>query len=195
MKVSLDPSSYKEATSKDDFILWKQAMDDETSSLIKNQTWELTTLLDGHSVVPCRWVFKSKLQSDGTIKRYKARLVARGFSQIQGIDYFETFSPVVRYESVRAILAVVAKHNMELMQFDVKTAFLNSSLKEDIYMQQPEGYEDGSDRVCHLKKGLYGLKQSPRNWNNEFNNFVISHGLRQSEADPCVFVKGAYTDD
>lgn len=82
-----------------------------------------------------------------------ARLVARGFSQIQSIDYFETFSPMVRYESVKTMLAVVAKHNMKLMQFDVKTAFLNSSLKEDIYMQQPEGYEDGSNCVCHLKKG------------------------------------------
>lgn len=79
------------------------------------------------------------MQSDGTIERYKARLVARGFSQTQGIDYFETFSPVVRYESVRAVLAVAAKHNMELMQFDIKTAFLNSQLNEDIYMQQPEG--------------------------------------------------------
>lgn len=97
---------------------------------------------------------------------------------------------MVRYESVRTILAVVAKHDMQLAQFDVKTAFLNSPFEEDIYMQQPEGYEDGSDRVCYLKKGLYELKQAPRNWNNRFNDFVMSHGFRQSEADSCVFVKG-----
>lgn len=96
---------------------------------------------------------------------------------------------------MRAILATVAKYNMELVQFDVKTAFLNSPLEEDIYMQQPEGYEDRSSRVCHLKKGLYGLKQAPRNWNNRFNDFVMSHGFKRSEADPCVFVKRAYTDD
>jgi hypothetical protein len=138
MKVSLDPISYEDTISRDDSILWKQAMDDDMSSLLKNQTWELKALPDGQPVVSCRWVFKSKLKMDGTIERYKARLVARGFSQTEGIDYFETFSPVVRYESVRAILAVVAKHNMELAQFDVKTAFLNSSLEVDIYMQQPE---------------------------------------------------------
>ena len=135
------------------------------------------------------------MQPDGSIKRYKARLVARGFSQVQGIDYFETFSPVVRYESVRTMLAIVAKHNLEMTQFDVKTAFLNSSLEEEIFMEQPKGYEDGSNRVCHMKKGLYGLKQAPRNWNSKFKDFVVSCGLKQSEADPCIFVKDAYTDD
>lgn len=103
------------------------------------------------------------MQPDGTIKRYKTRLVARGFSQIQDIDYFETFSLLVRYESVRAVLSVAAKHDTKLMQFDIKTAFLNSSLEEEIYMQQPDEYEDGSNRICHLKKGLYELKQAPRN--------------------------------
>lgn len=98
------------------------------------------------------------MQPDCTIERHKARLVARSFSQTRGIDYFETFSHVVRYESVRAILALATKHDMELVQFDVKTAFLNSSLDEDVYMQEPEGYEDGLDHVCHLRKGLYGLK-------------------------------------
>jgi len=195
MKVSLDPVSYKDATSRDDSDCWKQAMDDEMASIHKNKTWELKSLPDGQPAVSCRWVYKSKLWSDGTIKRYKARLVARGFSQTHGVNYFETFSPVVRYESVRTILATAAKYNMELVQFDVKTAFLNSPLEEDIYMQQPEGYKDGTSRVCHLKKGLYELKQAPRNWNNRFNDFVVSHGFKQSEADPCIFVKGAHTDD
>jgi len=195
MKVSVDPVSYEDAISRDDSITWKQAMDDEMSSLLKNQTWELKPLPEGQSVVSCRWIFKSKLQPNGMIERCKARLVARGFSQTEGIDYFETFSPVVRYESVRTILAVVAKHDMELAQFDIKTAFLNGSLEEDIYMQQPKGYEDGSNRVCHLKKGLYGLKQASRNWNSRFNNFVKSHGFQQSKADPCVFIKGANTKD
>jgi len=105
---------------------------------LENQTWELKTLPEGQPIVSCRWVFKLKLESDGTIKRYKARFVARGFSQTKGVDYFETFAPAVRYESVRIILSIATKHNMELMQFDIITAFLNSPIEEDIYMQQPE---------------------------------------------------------
>jgi len=170
-------------------------MDDEISSLLENQTWELKTLPEGQPIVSCRWVFKLKLESDGTIKRYKARLVARGFSQTKGIDYFETFAPLVRYKSVRIILSMVTKHDMELMQFDIKTAFLNSPIEEDIYMQQPEGYEDGSNRVCHLKRGIYGLKQSSRNWNNKFHEFATSQGLKRSESDPCVYTKEPNTDD
>jgi len=195
MKVSLDPVSYEDAIARTDSTLWKKAMDDEISSLLENQTWELKTLPEGQPIVSCRWIFKLKLESDGTIKRYKARLVARGFSQTKGIDYFETFAPVVRYESVRIILSIAAKHNMELMQFDIKTAFLNSPIEEDIYMQQPEGYEDGSNRVCHLKRGIYGLKQSSRNWNNKFHEFATSQGLKRSESDPCVYTREPNTDD
>lgn len=195
MKVSLDPVSFEDAIVRDDSVFWKKAMDDEMTSLRKNKTWELEPLQKDRPVVSCRWIFKSKLRPDGTIERYKARLVARGFSQTQGIDYFETFAPVVRYESVRAVLAIAAKHDMELIQFDVKTAFLNSYLDEEIYMQQPQGYDDGSGYVCRLKKCLYGLKQASRNWNDKFKEFVISHGLLQSESDPCVFVKEANTQD
>lgn len=195
MRVSLDPVSFEDATSREDSIQWRKAMASEMASLLKNETWELKTLPKGQPVVSCRWVFKSKLQPDGKVERYKARLVARGFSQTQGVDYFESFSPVVRYESVRTVLAVAAKHDMELVQFDVKTAFLNSPLEEEIYMQQPDGYNDGSGRVCRLRRGLYGLKQAPRNWNDKFKQFVISHGFVQAESDPCVFVKGANTDD
>lgn len=125
------------------------------------------------------------MQLDSTIKRHKAS--CSGF-QTQDIDYFEIFSPVVRYESVRAVLAVVARY--EIAQFDVKTAFLNNLLKEDIYIQQPEGYKDGSNRICHLKKALYGFKQASRNWNDKFNEFAITYGLRQLESDPCIFIKG-----
>lgn len=195
MKASLDPVSYEDAISRENSAQWKRAMDEEMTSLLKNQTWELEDLPTGEPVVSSKWIFKSKLQPDGTIKRYKARLVARGFSQTQGLDYFETFSPVVRYESVRAVLAIAAKHDVELAQFDVKTAFLNSPLEEEIYMQQPEGYDDGSSRVCRLKKGIYGLKQAPRNWNNKFKECITSYGLQQSESDPCIFVKNANTDD
>ncbi|KAK2579961.1 hypothetical protein KPH14_007641 [Odynerus spinipes] len=106
MKVSIDPISYEDAMSRDDAHSWKQALDDEMSSILQNETWDLVSLPAEKPVVSCRWIFKTKLHPDGTIKRYKARLVARGFSQTEGIDYFETFSPVVRYESVKTILAI-----------------------------------------------------------------------------------------
>ena len=106
-----------------------------------------------------------------------------------GLDYFETFSPVVRYESVRCILSLAASCDMEVKQFDVKTAFLNGILEEEVYMSQPEGYEDGSDRVCLLKRSIYGLKQSPRNWNARFSEFLIQEGLQATPEDTCVFVR------
>ena len=158
-------------------------------SLAKNETWVMEELPDKANVVSCRWVFKSKLRPDGSIERRKARLVARGFCQTKGVDYFETFAPVVRYETVRTVIALIAAKDLEVAQFDVKTAFLNGSLDEIIHMEQPKGFEDGSDRVCRLKKGLYGLKQSPRNWNTRFNEFVRRLGFKQSDSDPCLYVK------
>lgn len=108
-----------------------------------------------------RWVYKRKLKADGTTERYKARLVAKGCQQRAGIDYEETFSPVVKYDSVRSVLALAASNKMYAEQFDVQTAFLHSILTEVVYMEQPEGFSDYSGRVCKLKKGIYGLKQGP----------------------------------
>lgn len=195
MKTSMDPTSYEDAMSREDADLWKRAMDKEMLSLTKNQAWMMEQLPKDRSVVSCRWVFKSKLKTDGTIERYKARLVARGFNQTKGVDYFETFSPLVRYESVRTVLAIAAKYDMEMTQFDIKTAFFNGPLEEDIYMEQPEGYQDGTDRVCHLQKGLYGLKQASRNWNTHFKEFMMEHGLIQSDSDPCIFTRDVNTED
>lgn len=195
MKISMDPVSYEDAISRNDADFWKKAMDEEMLSLTKNRTWKLKELPKDRSTISCRWVFKSKTRTDGTIERYKARLVARGFNQTKGVDYFETFSPVVRYESVRTVLAIAAEYDMEMIQFDIKTAFLNGPLEESIYMLQPEGYQDGTDRVCYLQRGLYGLKQASRNWNNLFKQFVMEHGFTQSDADPCVFTKEANTNN
>ena len=163
-------------------------MDQEFRSLIKNETWELADLPAGRSPVTVKWVFKIKTKSDGTVDRYKARCCARGFSQRKGIDYQETYSPVVRYESVRILLAVVAFNDLDMIQFDIKTAFLHGQLAEEIYMSQPEGYDDGSGRVCRLKKGIYGLKQAPRQWNAKFNDFLVRHGFNQSDADDCMYI-------
>lgn len=168
---------------------WKLAMEEEMMSLLKNQTWELVSLPTGKNIIDNKWIFTEKRKSNGEIERYKARLVVRGFTQRYGIDYEETFSPVARMESIRILLALAAARGMKLSQFDVKTAFLNGDLEEEIYMKQPEGFEDGSNRVCKLKRSLYGLKQSPRCWNQKFTQFLIEYGFKVSDADSCIFYK------
>lgn len=188
-ELSRDPISVTDALSRPDADLWQAAMDDEMNSHAENGTWKLQQMDEGRKAITCKWVFKVKLNPDGSILKRKARLVARGFSQVSGVDYFETFSPVVRYESVRCILALAASLDMEMVQFDVKTAFLNGSLNEVIFMNQPEGYEDGTERKCRLMRSLYGLKQASRNWNKEFVSFLTTMGFIATEEDACVYVK------
>ncbi|UYV85057.1 K02A2.6-like, partial [Cordylochernes scorpioides] len=185
---SLEPVTYEEAMSSKDKINWEIAMNEEKQALIKNKTWELMDLPDNAKAIGCKWIFRIKRKGNGEIDRYRARLVAKGFSQRRGIDYKETFAPVVRYDSVRVLLALATAMDMEIMQFDIKTAFLNGDLDEDIYMQIPEGIEvENKNLVCKLKKSLYRLKQSPRIWNEKFTYFLKQFQLTQSQADPCVF--------
>ena len=148
------------------------------------------------------WVFKVKHGKDGEVQRFKCRLVAKGYAQKYGIDYSDTHAPVVRFASVRSLLAYAVQKNMVIHQMDVVTAFLNGHLKEEVYMQQPEGFiKPGQEHlVCKLKKSLYGLKQSPRCWNKVFHEYLISLGFMQSQADPCVYIRSkqiiaVYVDD
>lgn len=189
MVTICEPSSYEEATNGNEREQWVTAMKDEIVSLQKNDTWSLVPWTD-QRLVGCRWTYKIKYDAAGNVDRFKARLVARGFTQTHGIDFWDTFSPVIRMESVRMILAIAAEMGLKIRQFDVKTAFLNGELKEEIYMRQPQGFEDASGQICLLKKSLYGLKQSPRCWNEKFVESIKELGLTQSSADPCVFVGG-----
>uniref|UniRef100_A0A2N9GEX0 Integrase catalytic domain-containing protein n=1 Tax=Fagus sylvatica TaxID=28930 RepID=A0A2N9GEX0_FAGSY len=164
---SEDPSTFQEAIESSEKDKWMEAMVEENESLSKNKTWELTELPKGKKPIGCKWVFKKKeAVSEKEGERFKARLVAKGYSQRHGIDYDEVFSPVVRHTSIKAVLALVADQDMELEQLDVKTAFLHGNLEEEIFMEQPEGFKQpGTENlVCRLKKSLYGLKQSPRQW-------------------------------
>lgn len=158
-------------------------MEEEMLALTKNKTWTLTKKPEGRKTVKSKWVFKKKFNPDGTLDKYKARLFAKEFTQRSGIDYDETFAPAVRYELVRAIIAISAVEDLEMCQFDIKTAFLYGTLTEEIYMEQPAYFETGSKLVCKLHKSLYGLKQAPRCWNKTFNTFLTSYGLKRSSTD------------
>ena len=137
-------------------------MKEELNALTKNHTWDLVTLPPGQSMVGCKWIYKIKTRSDGSIERYKARLVAKGFTQEHGIDYEETFAPVACILSVRALLVVAAAASKwDFFQMDVKNAFLNGDLSEEVYMQPPSNLSVDSNKVCHIRHALYGLKQAP----------------------------------
>jgi Reverse transcriptase (RNA-dependent DNA polymerase)/gag-polypeptide of LTR copia-type/Integrase core domain/GAG-pre-integrase domain len=185
-----EPLTYTEALSREDGVKWGQACDEEITSIMKNNTWELVDLPEGRKAIGCKWVFKLKMNPDNTIDRYKARLVAKGYSQKEGIDYDETFSPVVKYTSIRIFLTIAASNGMLVHQMDVKTAFLNGKIEEDIYMTQPEGYiEPGLARkVCKLFRGLYGLKQASRVWNIRLHEFLIGLGFVRLASDTAVYV-------
>lgn len=174
-----EPESFSQAVNSSDKQHWKKAMEEEIASLKENSTWSLVELPAGRKAISNHWIYCVKRNAEGEISRYKARLVVRGFSQREGIDFNETFSPVARFDTIRTVLSIAANERLELAQFDVKTAFLNGVIEENIYMDQPEGFEDDTDRVCKLHRSLYGLKQSPRCWNEKFRDVMINLGFQQ----------------
>ena len=191
-RISDIPNNYQEAIKSQDQAAWKKAMDDEILSLEDNNTYELTTLPDGCTSIGSRWVFAVKLGPDDE-EKYKARLVAKGYSQVHGIDYQETFSPTAKITSIRMLMQLAVQNDYYINQMDVKSAYLNADIDAEIYLDQPEGYckqsDNGSKLVWKLKKSLYGLKQSGRNWNELFHTFLSSDGFKQSLSDTCVYTK------
>jgi len=186
-----DPESFSQAMGCKESELWYDAMKEEMNSMKSNEVWDLVELPKGAKAIGCKWVFKTKKDSLGNIERYKARLVAKGFTQKEGIDYAETFSPVSKKDSLRTIMALVAHFDLELHQMDVKTAFLNGDLEEEVYMKQPEGFpsSEGEHLVCKLKKSLYGLKQASRQWYLKFHNVISSFGFVENIMDQCIYMK------
>ena len=187
-----EPKTMTEARKRPDANKWLQAAQEEMNSLIEHDTWSLTKLPPGRKIVGSKWVFKIKHDEHGEAARYRCRLVAKEYTQAQGIDYQETFAPVARFGSIRTLLATTAQQDMHVHQMDVQTTFLNGKLDEDIYMCQPEGFivKGKEDMVCHLHRSLYGLKQSPRCWNKELSCHLHDSGFQQSKADPCFFFSG-----
>uniref|UniRef100_A0A2N9FGV4 Integrase catalytic domain-containing protein n=1 Tax=Fagus sylvatica TaxID=28930 RepID=A0A2N9FGV4_FAGSY len=172
---------------------WRKAMEEEMHALELNHTWDLIPKPAGTSIVGCRWVFTVKQNPDGIVDRLKARLVAKGFTQTYGLDYTETFSPVAKLNSIYIIISLAANLDWPLHQLDVKNVFLHGDLTETIYMTQPPGFKSKGECVCHLKKSIYGLKQSPRAWFDKFSKAVVSHGMTCSQADHSVFFKKTRT--
>ena len=175
---------------------WVDAMDDEIHALHKQGTWTLADLPEGKKAIGCKWVYKVKHNSDGSVGRYKARLVAKGYAQEYGIDFEETFSPVAKMATVRTVIALATHSKWAMHQMDVKNAFLNGDLIEEVYMVQPPGYEDPNQpmKVCKLQKALYGLKQAPRAWYGRINAFLQNIGFKTCQADSSLYayVQGEY---
>jgi histone deacetylase 1/2 len=182
-----EPSSYKEAQHNSN---WVQAMQDEFDALKKNDTWILVPYSYDLPVIGSKWVYKVKLHANGSIDRYKARLVAQGFNQKYGIDYFETFSPVVKPTTIRVVLTVALSKQWPIHQLDVHNAFLNGELREDVYMKQPPGFLDSNhpSYVCKLRKAIYGLKQAPRTWYTKLHSALQKWGFTNSNSDASLFL-------
>jgi histone deacetylase 1/2 len=182
-----EPTSTQDALSD---TRWRKAMEEEYDALLKNKTWHLMSPTSNKNIIDCKWVYRVKKHADGTIDRYKARLVAKGFKQRYGIDYEDTFSPVVKSATIRAVLAVSVSRGWSLQQLDVKNAFLHGVLNEQVYMCQPPGFEDPSfpHHICKLDKALYGLKQAPRAWFARLSSKLIALGFMPSKADTSLFL-------
>lgn len=182
-----EPTSYTAAAKS---AQWRAAMSAEISALLQNQTWSLVPSTIAHNVVGCKWVYRIKRKPDGSIDRHKARLVAKGFHQQPGVDYFETFSPVVKPTTIRTVLSLAVSRGWPIHQLDVNNAFLNGFLSEPVYMSQPPGFVDPRrpDFVCKLHRSLYGLKQAPRAWFHRLSSFLLSHGFTASKSDASLFI-------
>ncbi|GJV15870.1 putative RNA-directed DNA polymerase [Tanacetum coccineum] len=186
-----EPANYKEAMASPKAAKWKEAIKSKIQSMYDNQVWNLVDTTTGLKMVGCKWIFKKKTDMDGKVHTYKARLVAKGYTQTHMIDYEETFSPVAKIKSIRIMLAIATFHDYEIWQMDVKTAFLNGKPTEDVFMAQPEGFENAKypKRVCKLQKAIYGLKQASRSWNLCFHEKVTQFGFSRSEDESCIYVK------
>jgi hypothetical protein len=193
------PATIEQALESDQRVQWQAAIDSELNSIKMNEVWTLVPRTN-QRVIGCRWLFKVKRNSENQPIRYKARLVAKGYTQKFGVDYHETFAPVVKIQSLRAILAIAAACQLHVHQIDIDTAFLNGELNDVVHLEPPPGSNISTNFVCRLRKTLYGLKQSPHEWNQTLVRFLTQMGYKQTMADVCVLFKGTtiiaiYVDD
>ncbi|CAL5331407.1 unnamed protein product [Camellia sinensis] len=185
-----EPAGFEEAKNDQK---WMEAMKEEMRMIEKNHTWELMEKPQNRKIIGVKWVFRTKLNADGSVNKYKARLVVKGYAQIYGVDFSETFAPVARLDTIRLLLAIAAQKDWKIYQLDVKSAFLNGFLQEEIYVEQPEGFvmQGHEDKVYLLKKALYGLKQAPRAWYSRIDSHLLSLGFVKSLSEFTLYVKEA----
>jgi hypothetical protein len=188
-----EPESFVEALRD---AQWRAAMEEEIQALDANRTWDLVVPPKGFKPIGCKWIYKVKYNTEGSFDRYKARLVAKGYAQTHGIDYDEIFAPVAKMTTVCKVLAVAAAKGWHLHQMDVKNAFLQGDLEEEVYMVQPPGFRSTvhPTAVCRLKKSLYGLKQAPRNWHSKTIQFFHKISLKSSHADTSLYVRQGHAN-
>jgi hypothetical protein len=167
------------------------AMHEELNNFRRNQVWELIERPKDHNVIGTKWFFQNKQDQDGIVVRNKTRLVAQGYTQIEGLDFEETYAPVARLEAIRILLAYACAHNIKLYQMDVKSVFLNGYINELVYVEQPPGFKDEKkpNHVYKLKKALYDLKQAPRAWYERLRDFLLSKGFKMRKIDTTLFTK------
>ncbi|GJR38073.1 zinc finger, CCHC-type containing protein [Tanacetum coccineum] len=189
--VEDDPKTFDEAMKSQNIALWKEAINDEIDSIMGNNTWVLADLPPSCKPLGYKWIFKMQLKVYETVEKFKARLVIQGFKQKSGIDYFDTYALVARISTIRLFIALASIHNLIIHQMDVKIAFLNGELDEEVYMNQPQGFImlGNENKMCKVIKSLYGLKQAPKQWHQKFNEVVLSSGYLLNQADKCVYSK------
>ncbi|KAM1556843.1 hypothetical protein PS2_040150 [Malus domestica] len=185
-----DPTTFEEAVKSE---IWRQAMDQEIRAIEKNSTWELVELPPGGKTIGVKWIFKTKLNENGEVEKHKARLVAKGYCQQYGIDYAEVFAPVARLDTIRIVISLAAQKNWDIYQLDVKSAFLHGELEEEVFVDQPPGYEQKGQetKVYRLNKALYGLKQAPRAWYSRIESYFIKEGFNKCPYEHTLFIKVA----
>ncbi|KAK4382805.1 Retrovirus-related Pol polyprotein from transposon RE1 [Sesamum angolense] len=168
--------------------VWVQAMEEEIKVIGKNNTWELAK---NNEVIGVKWIYKMKLNVDGSIQKHRARLIEKGYSQLRGIDYTETFAPAACLDTVRALIAIATNKKWKIYQMDVMSSFLNGYIDEDIYVEQPQGFiaKGYEEKVLSLKKALYGLRQAPREWYIRIDNYFIDRGFQRSLSEPTFYIK------
>ena len=170
---------------------WVNAVHEELNNFKRNQVWELVENPSDHNVIRTRWVFQNKQDQDGIVVRNKARLVAQGYTQVEGLDLGETYALVARFEAIRILLAYACAHNIKLYQMDVKSALINGYINEEVYVEQPPGFEDDKkpNHVYMVRKALYGLEQEPRAWYERFTDILLSKGFKMGKVDTTLFTK------
>nr|GEV74566.1 retrotransposon protein, putative, Ty1-copia subclass [Tanacetum cinerariifolium] len=188
-----EPANYKAALLDHEFDKWLNSMNVEMQSMKDNEVWDLVELPPNGKTVGSKWLFKKKTDMDGPVHTYKARLVAKGYTQTPLIDYKETFSHVADIRAIRIFIAITAFYDYEIWQMDVKIAFLNGYFSEKVYMEQPEGFVNPAhpNRVCKLKRSIYGLKQASMQWNKRFDDKIKKFGFTQNRNEPCVYLKAS----